>query len=84
MRPIVASTKTPKIPTTPDRDPGLEWINFAKELLDDVPDKTRNALQLEIACGLRAACDQGHEKGWGDAVDHLMANAEYVRERDGD
>ena len=81
MRPLVASAKTP---AAPDRNPGLEWIDCAKELLDDVPDKTRKALQFEIACGLRAAHDQGHEKGWTDAVDHLMANAEYVREQDGD
>jgi len=80
----MASTKTPKVPTASDRNPGPEWVNFAKELLDDVPDKTRKALQFEIACGLRAAYDQGHEKGWANAVDHLMANAEYVREGDGD
>lgn len=54
-----------------DRDPGELWIGIAKDLLDDVSDKTRKVLEFEIACGLRASYDDGRKKGFQDAIDAL-------------
>lgn len=64
----------------PDRSPGEEWLETAASLLDDVPNKTRHALMFEVACGLRAAYEEGRRKGWRAAADHLINNAEDDRE----